>query len=144
MKIEILADSGSVAERAAAVIADHVWEAIAARGRFVMAVSGGQTPWVMLCRLAARQIPWRAVHIVQVDERVAPAGHVDRNLTHLHESLLAHTPVSAGQIHPMPVEAGDLETAAAEYAGTLGGLPGRFRSSIWCISGPVPTATRLR
>jgi 6-phosphogluconolactonase len=83
MNIEVLADSGSVAERAAAIIADYAWEAIADRGSFVMAVSGGQTPRIMLRRLAAAQIPWRAVHIVQVDERLAPAGHTERNLTHL-------------------------------------------------------------
>jgi 6-phosphogluconolactonase len=87
MNIEVLADSNSVAERAASAIADYVREGIAARGSFVMAVSGGHTPWIMLRWLAAGQIPWRALHIVQVDERVAPAGHADRNLTHLRESL---------------------------------------------------------
>jgi 6-phosphogluconolactonase len=124
MKIEVLADSGAVAERAASIITDHVWEAIAARGKFVMAVSGGQTPWVMLRWLAAAQIPWRAVHVFQVDERVAPAGHTDRNLTHLHESLLANAPIAADQIHAMPVEACDLEQAAAEYAQTLRSVAG--------------------
>src|SRR3989442_15184492 len=77
MNIQSLADSGSVARRAASIIADEAWEAIAARGLFVMAVSGGHTPWVMLRELAAAGIPWRAVHIFQTDERVAPAGHTD-------------------------------------------------------------------
>jgi 6-phosphogluconolactonase len=123
MNIEVLADAGSVAERAASIIADYAWEAIAARGSFVMAVSGGHTPWIMLRRLAAAPIPWRAVHIVQVDERVAPAGHADRNLTHLRESL-ADAPLPPDQLYAMPVESPDLEAAAGAYAATLRKIAG--------------------
>jgi 6-phosphogluconolactonase len=123
MKIEVLADSESVAEKAASAIADYAWEAIAARGSFVMAVSGGHTPWIMLRQLAAAPIPWRAVHIVQVDERVAPAGHPDRNLTHLRESL-ADSPLPPDQLYAMPVESPDLEAAAASYAATLRTIAG--------------------
>jgi 6-phosphogluconolactonase len=123
MNIEVLADSGSVAERAASIIADYASEAIAARGSFVMAVSGGNTPWIMLRRLASAQIPWRAVHIVQVDERVAPAGHTDRNLTHLRESL-AGSPLPPDQLYAMPVESPELEAAAGFYADTLRQIAG--------------------
>src|SRR5215475_10302223 len=111
MNIEVLADSGSVAERAASIIADEGWEAIASRGSFVMAVSGGHTPWIMLRSLAAAHVPWRAVHIVQVDERVAPAGHPDRNLSQLRESLAASS-LPPDQLYAMPVESPDLEAAA--------------------------------
>ena len=124
MNIEVLADAGLVAERAASVIADYAWEAIASRGSFIMAVSGGNTPWIMLRRLATAQIPWRAVHIVQVDERVAPAGHTDRNLTHLRESLLEHAPLRPEQIHAMPVESSDLKAASAQYAQLLQSIAG--------------------
>jgi 6-phosphogluconolactonase len=126
MNIEVLADSDSVAERAASIIADYAWETIASRGLFTMAVSGGHTPWIMLRWLAAAQIPWRAVHIVQVDERVAPAGHVDRNLTHLRKSLLADSPMPADQLYAMPVESPDLEEAAAIYAATLRTIAGEL------------------
>lgn len=119
MKVEILADADAVAARAAAVIAEDARAAVAARGRFVMAVSGGHTPWVMLRALANEDVPWKAVHVMQVDERVAPAGDKDRNLTHLRESLLSHAPLPPEQIHAMPVEAADLEAAAAAYARTL-------------------------
>ena len=61
--------------------------------------------------LAAEDLPWESVHVVQVDERVAPPGHADRNLTHLRESL-AQAPLRPDQLHAMPVEAGDLEAAA--------------------------------
>jgi 6-phosphogluconolactonase len=123
MKIEVLADSGSVAERAASIIADYAREAIASRGSFIMAVSGGHTPWIMLRRLASAQIPWRAVHIVQVDERVAPAGHTDRNLTHLRESL-ADSPLPPDQLYAMPVESPELEAAAGFYSATLRQIAG--------------------
>src|SRR5258705_14018087 len=93
MKIEILADADAVAKEAAAIIAAEARAAVAARGRFIMAVSGGHTPWQMLRALADEEVPWAGVHIVQVDERVAPTGDPDRNLTHLRESLLEHVPL---------------------------------------------------
>jgi 6-phosphogluconolactonase len=124
MNIEVLADSGSVAERAASVIAECARAAIESRGIFTMAVSGGHTPWIMLRQLAHAQIPWRSVHIVQVDERVAPAGHADRNLTHIQESLLSNSPLHPDQIYAMPVESPDLRAAAGVYAATLGRIAG--------------------
>ena len=134
MKIEILRDSQSVAQKAAAIIVDAAWEAVTARGMFVMAVSGGHTPWLMLRALADAGLPWPAIHIVQVDERVAPAGDADRNLTHIIESLLDHAPLQTQQISAMPVELPDLQTAAANYANALrevagvGARPGASRS----------------
>ncbi len=89
-----------------------------------MAVSGGKTPWQMLRALANEEVPWKNVHVVQVDERIAPAGDPDRNLTHLRESLLSHAPLPPEQIHAMPVEAEDLEAAAARYALTLQQIAG--------------------
>lgn len=124
MNVEILEDSDAVARRAAAIIADTARTATGARGRCVLAVSGGHTPWVMLRQLAAEDVPWAGVHVVQVDERVAAAGDPERNLTHLCESLLAHAPLRPDQIHAMPVERADLKTAAADYAETLRELAG--------------------
>jgi len=124
MEIEVLADADAVARRAAAVIADAARAAAAARGRFVFAVSGGRTPWIMLRALAEEEVPWEAVEIVQVDERVAPEGHADRNLTHLRESLLERAPLKPGQIHGMPVAAEDLAGAAREYGDVLRNLTG--------------------
>jgi len=124
VKIEILADADAVARKAAAIIAEEARAAVAARGRFVMAVSGGHTPWLMLRALAGEDVPWDSVHVVQVDERVAPAGNPDRNLTHLRESLSEHAPLRPEQIHAMQVEAPDLQAAAARYALTLQEIAG--------------------
>jgi 6-phosphogluconolactonase len=122
MKVEIFADADSVAQQAATFIAAEARAAVTARGRFIVAVSGGHTPWVMLRALSGEDVPWPSVHIVQVDERIAPAGDPDRNLTHLHESL--HAPLRSEQILAMPVEAPDLEAAAAQYAASLRDLAG--------------------
>src|SRR5262245_47383869 len=124
MQIQTFADADLVAREAATIIAAKARAAIAERGRFVLAVSGGRTPWVMLRALALEDVPWDRAHIVQVDERVAPAGDPDRNLTHIYESLLGHTGLRPGQIYAMPVEARDLDNAAAQYAMTLQQLAG--------------------
>ena len=126
MKMEVLSDAEAVGHKAAAIIAAAARSAVAVRGRFIMAVSGGHTPWLMLRALAGESVPWQAVHLVQVDERVAPAGDPDRNLTHLSESLLSRAPLRPEQVHAMPVEEEDLAAAAARYARTLreiGGAP---------------------
>ena len=117
-------DADAVAKQAARIIAAEASAAVAARDRFVMAVSGGHTPWQMLRALADESVPWKNVHVVQVDERVAPAGDPDRNLTHLRESLLEHAPLPPEQIHAMPVEEKDLEAAAASYARLLQQIAG--------------------
>jgi 6-phosphogluconolactonase len=123
MNMVVLADTDAVARRAASFIADNARVAVAARGHFNMAVSGGHTPWVMLRALAGEALPWEHVHVLQVDERVAPVGHPDRNLTHLRESL-AQAPLRPEQFHAMPVEEQDLTLAAARFALTIRELAG--------------------
>jgi 6-phosphogluconolactonase len=124
MKVEVFADADSVAREAAAIVAAEARAAITARGKFIMAVSGGRTPWLMLRALASEDVPWDAVQVAQVDERVAPEGDPDRNLTRLRESLLGQSQLSPGQIHAMPVEAPDLDVAAAQYEMTLQQIAG--------------------
>lgn len=87
MKIEVHADADAdgVAREAAKFIAKTAQDGIATRGKFVMAVSRGRTLWVMLRDFAQESVPWSGVHIFQVDERVALAGHLDRNLTRLRD-----------------------------------------------------------
>ena len=125
MTVEVLADVDSAARRAAEVIAAEARAAVSARGRFVVAISGGRTPWAMLRALSLEvDLPWDDVHIVQVDERIAPSGHADRNLTHLLESLTAQRHSAPARIHAMPVETDPLDEAAARYARTLADLAG--------------------
>jgi 6-phosphogluconolactonase len=116
MMIEVHDDADAVAKRAAAVVAEEARVRVDTAGRFVFAVSGGTTPLKMLFALTKENVPWERVHVVQVDERVAPSGHADRNLTHLYESLLASASIPYDQIHTMKVEDKDVHRAAAEYA----------------------------
>jgi 6-phosphogluconolactonase len=115
-QVEILPDPAAVAARAAAYVAECARAAVAERGRFTFAVSGGHTPWAMFAALTERELPWARTAIFQVDERVAPAGDPERNLTHLEASLPAN---ADAEVHAMPVEDEDLEAAAERYGQLL-------------------------
>lgn len=128
MPFEVLPDDGAVAAAAARLIAAAAREAVAARGRFLMAVSGGSTPWAMLRALAGEDVPWLRLHVFQVDERIAADGDPDRNLTHLRASLLGRVSMPPDHIHAMPVTSADPESAAGDYERTL---------AEWCGSPPV-------
>lgn len=125
MQIEVFSDADSVASEAARFVARCGREAIEARGRFSLALSGGSTPWQMLRKLGPDDLDWSRVEVFQVDERVAPAGDPERNRTHLDETLTARLPIPPAQVHAMPVEASDLAAAAAEYAAQLGRVTGQ-------------------
>ena len=118
MRIEVLAEQ-QLAAHAAAILAASLRAATAARGRASIAFSGGSTAGALLAALARADVPWDVVDVLQVDERIAPDGHPDRNLTTLQQHLLDEVPLSAARIHPMPVTSPDLDTAARRYAGTL-------------------------
>jgi 6-phosphogluconolactonase len=114
-ELEVSKDDGAVAARAASYVAGLARTSVERRGRFTFAVSGGKTPWAMFSELAHEDVPWAAVEIFQVDERVAPEGDPDRNLTH----LLASIGDAPARVHPMPVNDEDLDAAAASYAEVL-------------------------
>ena len=115
LEIEILLDANAVAVRGAEYVAEQTLTAVADHGRFTFAVSGGNTPWAMFAQLAEK-LPWEQVTIYQVDERIAPDGGHDRNLTQLRRSL---PPGVAADVRAMPVKASDLDAAAAQYASSL-------------------------
>lgn len=118
MTVEVLGDAESAAHRAAEAVAGEARASVAARGRFLLALSGGTTPQRMFQLLAKEDVPWSLVHLFQVDERIAPLGHRDRNATHLLE-LVARVPLPPGQFHPMPVDESDLGAGVNRYAATL-------------------------
>jgi 6-phosphogluconolactonase len=108
-------DAEALSARAAAFVAARASSTVAERGRFTFAVSGGHTPWAMFADLKKETVPWEDVQIFQVDERVAPDGASERNLTHLRDAL-GDAPA---EVLPMPVNDADLERAAARYAELL-------------------------
>ncbi|MFU8840624.1 MAG: 6-phosphogluconolactonase [Nitriliruptoraceae bacterium] len=124
MRLEVLETPDALAERGADLLAELLRDALAARGRATLAVSGGQTPGATLAALARRDVDWEHVHVLQVDERIAPDGHPERNLGLLRRSFLGQLAGPTPSLHAMPVTAGDAEVAAARYAGLLVALAG--------------------
>ena len=121
MRHELLTflDDDSLADAAASFVAERARRAVAAKGSFTFATSGGRTPWAMFERLASQQIPWEQVVLYQVDERVVALGDDHRNLSKLESSLGTVRPT----IVAMPVDEDDLDAAAERYASLL---PERF------------------
>ncbi len=120
MELEEVPDAGEAARRAAELIAEACRDAVAERGEAAIAVSGGRTPWQMLAHLSAMELPWDEISMFQVDERIAPPGSPERNLTH----IIAALPIERQSVvRPMPVTSQDLDGACRSYEETL---PERF------------------
>lgn len=117
--VKVFDDMESLAAAAARHIAAVLSDAAAERGRATLAVSGGRTPTPMFERLAGERVPWDRLDVFQVDERVAPAGHADRNATLLEAALGAQVRARPERFHWMPVTAADAEAAAQRYAREL-------------------------
>ena len=120
MVTRVVADAESAAVEAVRIVEMVAEAAIADRGRFNFAVSGGTTPWRMLELLSESSLNWTRTSLFQVDERIAPTGSAERNLTHL---VLTLPLICQAAIRPMPVGADDLATAASGYEYSL---PDRF------------------
>jgi 6-phosphogluconolactonase len=119
MKTEIFPSADQVAKEAAAYIEQLIRETLAHKKSFSMAISGGRTPWEMLKILSKASLPWTRVNLFQVDERVAPDGHADRNLTQLFQSIEGSPLVTQLRIFPMPVLADNLDEGCRNYIQVL-------------------------
>jgi len=122
----VLPDVETASKAAAMFIAAAARQALERQERFLLALSGGRTPGRMFNHLATEHLPWSRVHVLQADERVAPADTPERSLTNLKVNLLMQGEHPRPVLHPMPVELADLEAGARAYARTLeqvGGLP---------------------
>jgi 6-phosphogluconolactonase len=114
-QLEVLPGPGALAQAGAELLAERARAAVAERGTFQLAVSGGRTPWEMFAALSSLAVPWGEVVIYQVDERVTPPEDPDRNLGHLRQALGS----APAALRPMPVDGGDLDAAAASYEASL-------------------------
>lgn len=123
---QVFPDAETASGAAAGYIASCVRRLLEKQAQFLLALSGGRTPGRMFNHLAAEQLPWNRVHLLQADERVAPAGAAERSLTGLQLNLLMQANLPKPELHAMPVEMADLEAGARAYAHTLeqlGGTP---------------------
>ncbi|RIW15711.1 6-phosphogluconolactonase [Algoriphagus lacus] len=116
MELKILQSADEVARQAALFIADLIKENVAKKGFFTLAISGGRTPWEMIKILAQENLPWEKVYLFQVDERIAPEGNPERNLTQLFTTIQGTRLMTRLNIFPMRVIAENLEEACEEYA----------------------------
>lgn len=119
MEIRTFQSANEVAKEAANYIADRIRESLTKKGFFTMAISGGRTPWEMIKELANEDLEWEKVFLFQVDERMAPDGHPDRNLTQLFNSIQGTKLMTRLNIFPMHVIAEDLDQACQEYADSI-------------------------
>jgi len=125
--LRIVADARAVAQTAASVLVTHALDAIAARGRFNVALSGGSTPLLFFATLATRletgapgatAVAWDQVHVFWGDERAVPPDHPHSNYGVARTLLLAHLPIPDGNVHRIQTEMEPSEAAAA-YEETL-------------------------
>jgi len=123
LPIESFSDTTVLAVRAAGWMAERLTDLTEEGASTVLAVSGGRSPWPMFRRLVAiGGVPWERVHIVQVDERIAPDGDPDRNWNEVLRVFQDVVPNA--HLHPMPVIDPDLDAAAAAYGELIGDLTG--------------------
>jgi 6-phosphogluconolactonase/glucosamine-6-phosphate isomerase/deaminase len=104
-------DAEAAAASAADWMAERLADAVQARGAATVAVSGGGTAPPLFEALMQHRLPWDHISVWQVDERVVPDGHPERNASQLD--------VLGGRTHPMPVTADDLDQAALDYGDSL-------------------------
>jgi 6-phosphogluconolactonase len=119
MKTEIFPQAAQVAARTADYLEQEIRDALTHQKSFSLAISGGRTPWEMLKILSKADLPWQRINLFQVDERVAPDGHPDRNLTQLFQAISGTAMVTQLRIFPMPVLAEDLEEGCRDYIKVL-------------------------
>jgi len=115
-RIEVFEDASGAARRGAELIAAAAREAVSGEEGFSMAASGGRGPWELFGQLEDHEIPWISTRIFQTDERIAPPGSDERNLTHLIAALSIG---AQGSLRPMPVNDDDPGAAADRYAQEL-------------------------
>jgi 6-phosphogluconolactonase len=120
LEIKVVPDAKAVAAEAAERVAAAAERAVAERGRFSIALSGGSTPKALYALLAAEpyrsRIDWSKVHILFGDERAVPPDHKDSNFKMADEALLSKVPIPKAQVYRMKGELGDkADQAAKEY-----------------------------
>ncbi|HTD25595.1 MAG TPA: 6-phosphogluconolactonase, partial [Candidatus Elarobacter sp.] len=132
--VTIVPDPDALADAAARLTVDVAAHAIAARGRFMWALAGGETPRTTYERLALppfrERVDWRHTWVFFGDERAVPPDDAGSNYRMAHEALLSRVPIPAAQVLRIRGEAEDLEVAAADYARALGEAFGTRRGAL--------------
>ncbi|HEY9659809.1 MAG TPA: 6-phosphogluconolactonase, partial [Allocoleopsis sp.] len=115
MKIEVLPDKPALIQRSLDLVLEKVQAAIAERGMFTIALSGGSTPKPLYEAMAQQDLAWDKIHIFWGDERYVPPSHPDSNEGMTRAAWLDKVPIPAANIHPMPTDAADPAAAAQKH-----------------------------
>ncbi|HNX49189.1 MAG TPA: 6-phosphogluconolactonase [Thermoanaerobaculaceae bacterium] len=121
-ELRVFPDAAALARGAADELRRRATAAVAATGRFSVALSGGGTPRLLYRELAGdagRGLPWDRTHVFWGDERLVPPEHPDSNYGEVWRELLGKVPIPPGNIHRMRGEDPDPTCAAADYDGEL-------------------------
>jgi 6-phosphogluconolactonase len=114
-QVEVLADKSALIERALELLLEKLHVAIAERGTFTIALSGGSTPKPLYEAIAQQDLPWDKIHVFWGDERYVPPNHPDSNEGMARAAWLNHVPIPATNIHPMPTDEADPAVAAQKH-----------------------------
>ncbi len=121
--VHVYADAAEVARGGARLFIDYAWQAIAKDGRFMVALSGGNTPRAMFALLASDefrgQVDWAKVHVFWSDERAVPTDSPENNYGMARRELLVRVPIPEGNVHRMEAEKASIGRAAHEYEEVL-------------------------
>ena len=129
-----LEDADAIAGAAGTLVADSSREATGSRGRFSVALAGGDTPRRLYRRLAAEaSVDWSRAELFFGDDRAVGPEHPDSNYRMARETLLAPAGIAASRVHRIEAERADLDAAARAYEdelarvlGAAEGLPPRL------------------
>jgi 6-phosphogluconolactonase len=133
--VRVSRDAEVFADAAAACFIESAIAAVADRGRFSVALSGGSTPRAVFARLAADetarlQVSWRQIDWWWSDERAVPPGDPASNFRMAFESLLGHVPIDPARVHRLKGEVEPAQ-AASEYEREL-------RAAFGVSAGEIP------
>jgi glucokinase len=117
--VRIFAGSAEVAKAAKEEFLLAAKSAIGARGRFAVALAGGNTPKEMYESLAGAEIDWKKVHLFFGDERCVPPDHPGSNYRMVREALISKVAIPEGNVHRVPTERASPARAAFEYEGEI-------------------------
>lgn len=128
--VEVLPNLSALVQRSLDITLEKAQTAIAERGRFTIALSGGSTPKPLYEAIAAQDLPWENIHVFWGDERYVPPHHPDSNQGMARRAWLDHVNIPPANIHPMPTDAADPAIASAKHEQELQAffqvLPGEF------------------
>jgi 6-phosphogluconolactonase len=120
--LHIYPNPQAMSRGAAEIIDAAARTAIDAKGKFSIALSGGNTPRLLYRMLASDYggtLPWDRIHFFWGDERFVPADDPLSNYRMAREELLDRIKIPASNIHPIPTDLRDPEKAALAYEHSL-------------------------